>query len=823
MTVSDDLFPEHNALFFPRFLVQCISCQNAGEVGVSVYDSTLALKDDDAAIDLFTMFLQKTPRLALDREEVGFTHHPDCQESQNINSFEKKCGIVFTVKINCPFDQLPQLVQVLHFLHQQFELPIQNQSTPTMTMMLAGILIVQGNSNHHFFMIEQHREGLVAVYDNLLGFKWIPVDQFTSTTRVWGLTFKRKDCQSFSFQPEKYKAIAPSTINEIDRVRSAEAAKPAKKPLIGINAGKYIKVPKPRHRTATSQLPTGQLDRQSEGAVLSHSDQSNTNENPFHHPINRSLPDDNRPPEVIACGTGNNAAGKAQLSIDHQQEVKESESTEHANAGVLRLAGQALDPPPSSKSIHRSEVDSLNEATIGETTEHANAGVLRLAVQSITPHPVHDPIGPFEPADAECNNPMMPKSNEPACSNNSDSWRKQRDDTTCSNKPSSNQEIELDITMSQNCHVSKQPVHAETVKPFGRPAEPLTNAEGRHNTSIAGSEEKHAPLPERKQTNPFDKNVSPPKKTRFSEAHPYAIISLFDGVGSALTAISQAIGRPPAVLIAAECDPVLTQIVGEQFRLRTDGKWSRPDKTTAAIYVDDIRKLLQDQCLILREAFALAGTSCRWFVIAGSPCQDLTIAGPFKGLLGLTGQCSHLFYYVHIVLWFLQTNYPVDLIRFLIGNAGTMLELHRRAILVALGLQEDTAVDCLRFDPKQTHGIKRNRFFFRNYADQSVVVDTKKLHPEDGFGPLLDCGGHPIPFGPLLRVRATHGHEVHQLSWTSYQPISLLWDYHFWGGPEEFQRQVKMQSTDTMPALDFTAALPPNPLQAWNDFVSSLK
>ena len=202
---------------------------------------------------------------------------------------------------------------------------------------------------------------------------------------------------------------------------------------------------------------------------------------------------------------------------------------------------------------------------------------------------------------------------------------------------------------------------------------------------------------------------------------PYAIISLFDGVGSAIPAITQAFGCAPRIIIAAECDPILRQIVGEQFLFRTDGKWTQSSKDTYTIYVDDVRQLLKDQCRIFKEAFALAGPLCRWFVIAGSPCQDLTPAGPLKGLLGLTGPCSSLFYYVHVILWLLQMNYPIELIRFLSENAGTMLEIHRKAILRALGLDADSHPNHFRVDPKHTHGIKRNRFYFRNYDDRAQV------------------------------------------------------------------------------------------------------
>ena len=320
-----------------------------------------------------------------------------------------------------------------------------------------------------------------------------------------------------------------------------------------------------------------------------------------------------------------------------------------------------------------------------------------------------------------------------------------------------------------------------------------------------------------------EKDASPPKRAKYSKAHPYAIISLFDGVGSAIPAITKAIGCAPRIIIVAECDPILRQLVSEQFSFRTDGKWTQSSKDTFTLYADDVRQLLRDQCRIFKEAFALAGPQCRWFVIAGSPCQDLTPAGPLKGLLGLTGPCSSLFYYVHVILWLLQMNYPLELIRFLLENAGTMLEIHRKAILRALGLNVDLHPDHFRVDPKNTHGIKRNRFYFRNYQDCAKVPKTVVLAANDLEGPLLDFSGFPIPFGPLLRVRAVLGHDVYQLSWTAYQPISLIWDYLFWGDKTQFQTKAKMQCSDTIPALDFEKSLPPHYLRAWNRFIKSLR
>ena len=77
-----------------------------------------------------------------------------------------------------------------------------------------------------------------------------------------------------------------------------------------------------------------------------------------------------------------------------------------------------------------------------------------------------------------------------------------------------------------------------------------------------------------------EKDASPPKRAKYSKVHPYAIISLFDGVGSAIPAITKAIGCAPRIIIVAECDPILRQLVGEQFDLRTDGEWTQSSKDT---------------------------------------------------------------------------------------------------------------------------------------------------------------------------------------------------------------------------------------------------
>ena len=100
----------------------------------------------------------------------------------------------------------------------------------------------------------------------------------------------------------------------------------------------------------------------------------------------------------------------------------------------------------------------------------------------------------------------------------------------------------------------------------------------------------------------------------------------------------------PKVFIAAECEEELRQLVSAYTGLQKDGKWTRLESGTYGIYVDNVTKLLFNDCFILREA-AVIGKDCKWIIISGSPCQDLTYAGPHGGYFGIIGTRSVLFPY----------------------------------------------------------------------------------------------------------------------------------------------------------------------------------
>ena len=103
---------------------------------------------------------------------------------------------------------------------------------------------------------------------------------------------------------------------------------------------------------------------------------------------------------------------------------------------------------------------------------------------------------------------------------------------------------------------------------------------------------------------------------------PIGIISLFDGVSSVLPIITDILGRQPTIFVGAENDQTLRHLVAEKHGFRLDGKWKKHPSGMCSIYLDDVKKLFANNCQLLSEIISIAGTECKWVLIAGSPCQD---------------------------------------------------------------------------------------------------------------------------------------------------------------------------------------------------------
>ena len=279
----------------------------------------------------------------------------------------------------------------------------------------------------------------------------------------------------------------------------------------------------------------------------------------------------------------------------------------------------------------------------------------------------------------------------------------------------------------------------------------------------------------------------------------YGIISLFDGVSSVVRSLTKKLGCPPTAILLAENDEAVRRLVCAEFGYRTDEKWGYTASGSACLYITDVHKLADNDCLLLRQLTALF-PGLRWFIVGGSPCQDLTYAGYLHGLLGLVGARSRLFFLLLLTIRTIQILVGCSSVRFLVENAGSMKDIHFVAFCKLLGLPYAEPFDQFTWDlAKFTCFITRKRNFFRNMADVEPVTDLGSWHSEDS-GPLLTISGKTIAFAPLLRTRKTMNYGICHSSWTLYQPHALVWDYSFWGGKDAFRHYCDIH-TGHRPAL----------------------
>ena len=301
----------------------------------------------------------------------------------------------------------------------------------------------------------------------------------------------------------------------------------------------------------------------------------------------------------------------------------------------------------------------------------------------------------------------------------------------------------------------------------------------------------------------------------------YGIISLFDGVSSVVRSLTQKLGCPPTAILLAENDEAVRRLVCAEFGYRTDEKWGYTTSGSACLYITDVHKIADNDCLLLRQLTALF-PGLRWFIIGGSPCQDLTYAGYLHVLLGLVGARSRLFFLLLLTIRTMQVLVGCASVRFLVENAGSMKDVHFVAFCKLLGLPYEKPFDQYTWDlAKFTCFITRKRNFFRNMADVEPITDLGSWHSEDS-GPLLTISGKTIAFAPLLRTRKTLSYGICHSSWTLYQPQALVWDYSFWGRKDAFRHYCAIH-TGHRPALPWEHLVPPPFLDDWKAFIEALE
>ena len=296
----------------------------------------------------------------------------------------------------------------------------------------------------------------------------------------------------------------------------------------------------------------------------------------------------------------------------------------------------------------------------------------------------------------------------------------------------------------------------------------------------------------------------------------YGIISLFDGVSSVVPILKKKLGYPPVAVILAECDLSLRQLVCTEFDYRSDEKWGYTAEGSAVLYLEDVHSIIAGQCKVLQDLVQMF-PDCKWIIIGGSPCQDLTFAGPLRGLLGLIGPSSRLFFVLLCVISSMQRLVGPAAVRYLVENAASMLQIHLDAFCQLLRLPVDQHGRYV-WDPCDFgFQVTRRRNYFRNFDDvEEIGMPTRVFGPE--FGPLIDQSRNCIPFAPLLRTRETLPYGIIRSSWTLYQPHALVWNYAFWNGHINFGKACRL-GANKIPHLKWEQIIPPPFLKAWFRFL----
>ena len=296
----------------------------------------------------------------------------------------------------------------------------------------------------------------------------------------------------------------------------------------------------------------------------------------------------------------------------------------------------------------------------------------------------------------------------------------------------------------------------------------------------------------------------------------YGIISLFDGVSSVVPILRKKLGYPPTAVILAECDLSLRQLVCTEFGYRSDEKWGYTAEGSAVLYVKDVHSIIARQCKVLQDLVRMF-PDCKWIIVGGSPCQGLTFAGPWRGLLGLIGPSSRLFFVLLCVISSMQRLVGPAAVRYLVENAASMLQIHLDAFCQLLRIPADSHGRYV-WDPCEFgFEVTRKRNYFRNFDDiEEIGIPTRVFESE--VGPLIDQAGKCTPFAPLLRTREVLPYGIIRASWTLYQPHALVWNYAFWNGRINFGKACRL-GANKIPHLKWEQIVPPPFLKAWFRFL----
>ena len=237
---------------------------------------------------------------------------------------------------------------------------------------------------------------------------------------------------------------------------------------------------------------------------------------------------------------------------------------------------------------------------------------------------------------------------------------------------------------------------------------------------------------------------------------PVALLSLFDGTGMARLGMDDMLrmaGSAGALVYSAfaEIDGVLATAVEAQWRARAACGMGVPHTQIAR----DVWDLVRGDAGPLRAALRAVPQGALLLLVAGSPCQDLTAAGRYRGRRGIAGPQSVLFYAVPVVARAISEIRPDLIVYVLLENAGTTLRQHRHAMGRALGMDEATTDGhSVVVDAADWAHLPRRRLLLSTFPrDAQPWVPPRRSAPWDrGWRPHWQAA-----MAPLMRARHQTG------------------------------------------------------------------
>ena len=320
-----------------------------------------------------------------------------------------------------------------------------------------------------------------------------------------------------------------------------------------------------------------------------------------------------------------------------------------------------------------------------------------------------------------------------------------------------------------------------------------------------------------------DNNPDVSKQVRRSQTSesdcPHGVISLFDGLSTAVHAITKHLRRKPTAVLLAENDSTLRALVADHYGIDTsEATWQDSKAGCPIRYLSNVWTLFDDQANALKEFLTLLGPAGKIVLVAGSPCQDLTTVGATGGLYGFAGLRSVHFHAIPLLLHLLEEFHFKERTFLIMENAGSMLGPHQSYLGEVLGLQP-THVKVI--DSGLWSDVQRRRTWITQA--NKAQPGTMQAQPwQAEWSPLPDL---VHPHNRCVKLMPWLLHRGHTSSCNivrtagAYKLQNLLYHLPTWGGKQGLSNLLLQGKL--MEAV--TAHIPPGYVEAWECMQTQFK